>query len=119
MSKELDEITKIKNTIKNDMCELALQGFKESGAYKEHEKALNTFTIVEKNLQALDVIKKKRVNIDLLYASSSVEQYNDELVRVYGMWFVKDRQLTQEEFDLLKRYFNDWLFIWIKRYWYY
>ena len=52
--------------------------------------------------KVLEIIKEKKVNIDLLYASSSVEQYNDELVRVYGMWFVKDRQLTQDEFDTLK-----------------
>ena len=53
--------------------------------------------------KVLKIIKKKKVNIDLLYASSIVEQYNDELVRVYGMWFVKDRQLTKDEFDALKR----------------
>lgn len=54
--------------------------------------------------KVLEIIKKKKINIDLLYASSSVEQYNDELVILYGMWFVKDRQLTEEEFDLLKRW---------------
>lgn len=62
---------------------------------------------LHKEKEILKIIKEKRVKIDLLYASSSVEQYNDELVIVYGMWFVKDRQLAQDEFDTLKRWLYD------------
>ena len=61
--------------------------------------------------KVLSIIKKKRVDIDLLNISSNVEEYNFKVSL--------DKELTKEEFDLLKRYCDDWLFIWIKRYWYY
>lgn len=74
---------------------------------KEYDTIKQALLKSQEQEKVLEIIKKKKINIDLLYASSSVEQYNDELVIIYGMWFVKDRQLTEEEFDLLKRYCDE------------
>ena len=54
--------------------------------------------------KVLEVIKEKKVNIELLNASSSVEDYNNEVIRNYGYAFSTNRIFTQEEFDLLKRW---------------
>ena len=54
--------------------------------------------------KVLEIIKEKKVNIELLNASSSVEDYNNEVIRNYGYAFSTNRILTQEEFDLLKRW---------------
>ena len=59
-------------------------------------------TKAQKEHKALEIIKKKNVNIKLLKASSTVEQYNDELIRVLGRWFAEREFLTLEEFNLLK-----------------
>ena len=73
---------------------------------KEQIKALdnvlkNTF---EQQVKAMawDIVKKKNVNIKLLKASSTVEQYNNELIIVLGRWFAEREFLTSEEFELLK-----------------
>ena len=103
-SEALEELEKIKN--RYDMLEIK---YVFGNPEEKPIPLLNFNTIKQALLKAqeqekvLKIIKKKKVNIDLLYASSIVEQYNDELVRVYGMWFVKDRQLTKDEFDALKR----------------
>ena len=48
--------------------------------------------------KVLEIIKEKRVDCKSLIECSCVDEYND-------IWF--DIGLTQEEFDLLKRYFNE------------
>ena len=57
---------------------------------------------IEKSLKALEIIKEKKVDIKLLKASSTVEQYNNELIRVLGRWFAEREFLTIEEFELLR-----------------
>lgn len=59
--------------------------------------------VVTEFQKTIRVIKEKKVNIDLLNASSLVEDYNNEIVRTCGSRFSVGRLLTQEEFDLLKR----------------
>ena len=49
--------------------------------------------IVEKSLKALEIIKNKQVNVFLLH-SVDLETYNDMIA--------DNRNLTQEEYDLLK-----------------
>ncbi|MBR3208823.1 MAG: hypothetical protein IKF82_01000 [Bacilli bacterium] len=104
MTKELEALKTIKikchpNSNPSPIVDEALEIIEQAliKAQKQEKK-------IAEYKRVLEIIKKKKVNIDLLYASSNAEQYNDELVRVYGMWFVKDRQLTQEEFDTLKRW---------------
>lgn len=53
------------------------------------------YKIIEKSLKALEIIKKKSVNIHLLILSDSLEKYNFNLLPY--------RKLTQEEFDLIKK----------------
>lgn len=51
-----------------------------------------------KKLQALQIIKEKVVLIDVLFESETLQDYND--------FKKKKEQLTQEEFDLLKKTFK-------------
>jgi len=108
----LTELEQIKNSNPSQALECLEEMWELSCDSRKPEYGLygtikNYILKSQEQEKVLDVIKKKKVNIDLLYASSSVEQYNDELVILYGMWFVKDRQLTEEEFDLLKRYCDE------------
>lgn len=54
--------------------------------------------IVEKALKALEVLKKKTVNVKLVKALGSLEEYNN----MYADSRSKFPELTQDEFDLLK-----------------
>lgn len=49
----------------------------------------------QKKLKALEIIKDKRVNVSLLSCSEWLDFYNQEIA-------YKEKELTQEEFDLLK-----------------
>lgn len=59
-------------------------------------KVFDLFHIVGRELQALDIIKRCRVDFHIFkrYSKYGLEQYNDEV------W--DEERLTQEEFDLLK-----------------
>ena len=67
--------------------------------YYENEKCSNTtgcfWLDLERKLKPLEIIKERKVDIQLLIDSKNLNEYN---------WCVhtKDRALTQEEFDLLK-----------------
>lgn len=50
---------------------------------------------MSKELEALEIIKEKEVNVGLLSRCATVERYNK------GMCY-ESRYLTQEEYDLLK-----------------
>lgn len=54
--------------------------------------------IVEKRLKALEVLKKKTVNVKLVKTLGSLEEYNN----MYADSRSKFPELTQDEFDLLK-----------------
>ena len=54
--------------------------------------------IIEKELKALEVLKKKTVNVKLVKALGSLEEYNN----MYADSRSKFPKLTQDEFDLLK-----------------
>ena len=56
-----------------------------------------TVGIVEKHLQVLNIIFKKRVDISVLSVCETLDEYNNSYIH----------KLTQEEFDLLKRYCNE------------
>lgn len=49
--------------------------------------------------KVLEIIVKKEVSIFQLKCCKNVNEYND-------LQFKKDKKLTQEEFDLLKQYFE-------------
>ena len=62
------------------------------------------FAIVEKSLKAIEIIKKKEVDIDHLrdlYFNDEYEKYDLEYYNTRG-----NKPLTQEEYDLLKEVFR-------------
>ena len=89
MSKGLEALEIIKNIdveYKN-YHKNAVAIFKENSDYDE------VFDFIEKELKALDIIKKKQVNLRLIRFDISLEDFN----------FMEDyAELNQEEFDLLK-----------------
>lgn len=54
----------------------------------------------------LDIIFEKKVDVGLLTVSSSVEDYNNNFIRIYGRTYSIGRTLTQEEFEILTAYCN-------------
>ena len=61
--------------------------------------------VIKQELKALEIIKKKNVNIGLVNVLGSVKQYNQTYV--YDNMLNVKWCLTQEEFDLLKGILND------------
>lgn len=53
---------------------------------------------VEKSLNALEIIKEKDVDIYILRKCKTVDEYNFKIVHIVG----ETRELTEEEFELLK-----------------
>ena len=58
----------------------------------------NATDIVVKELKALEIIKSKNVDIAILKNTENVEQYNNTVL----LFFKCSKELTQEEYDLLK-----------------
>lgn len=58
------------------------------------KKTFDLFCAVGKELQALEIIKNKKVNLEYLKCCKNYEQYKT----VCSYW----NEITQEEFDLLK-----------------
>lgn len=58
------------------------------------DKIKNYFELIEKSLKALEIIKKKKVDVWFILISNSVEDYNLNSGCKYP--------LTQEQYDLLK-----------------
>jgi len=100
-----DEFYTIKQTLikaqENTRSDEILQKYYQEGITLDSVRALKQER--DNYKKVLEIIKEKKVNIELLNASSSVEDYNNEVIRNYGYAFSTNRILTQEEFDLLKR----------------
>ena len=72
-----------------DIIETALKDYERKlKLAKEYEDVNN----VAKRLKALEIIKKKKVNVRFLISCKTLKEYND----------VISDHLTQEEYDLLK-----------------
>lgn len=67
-----------------------------SNNYAMSRESLEDFRNIEKELKTLEIIKEKKVNVELLHICISLEEYNMEILP-YG-----NIPLTQEEYDLLK-----------------
>lgn len=82
----LDALNRLRKSELIDLCNFLI---KEKRYFKEY------INETEKSLKALEIIKEKSVDVQLLKNSKNVNEYN---------WYVhtKDRALTQEEYDLLK-----------------
>ena len=67
---------------------------------KNDSGVMRRLDIIEKELKAVEIIKKRKVDIDFLLYSSECWQYNMK-------FFSGDsRQLPQEEFNILKEVFK-------------
>ena len=60
------------------------------------QELVNCYEVIEKSLKALEIIKEKEVNMQVFNQCEDVEIYNKVYIKQ------KDRQLTKEEFNLLK-----------------
>lgn len=67
---------------------------------KEYNTVKQELLKAQEQEKVLDIIKEKNVDIIYLKDSNTVEEYNSH----FGCAVCK---LTQEEFELLKKYFND------------
>ncbi len=73
-----------------------LEKYGSSGKFSISKLRLCLETI-EKELKALEIIKKKQVDIHNLLESKTYEQYNG-----LALWLGYKGNLTKEEFELLK-----------------
>lgn len=91
------------NVIKQDLDRLELKEYENEQLYKNRERDHLIYSKLkeekEKQDKILQIIKEKRVDIQLLKDSKNLNDYN---------WCVhtKDRALTKEEYDLLKEWFE-------------
>ena len=78
--------------------------------YISNEEDVDTIVINEKeykcsdivkNEKALEIIKNKRVDVDLFLTIMEDENQDDKLWS-YNFWNAEKNSLTQEEYDLLK-----------------
>jgi hypothetical protein len=58
--------------------------------------------IDDKRLEAFSIIDRQRVNMALYYASHNANEYNNELIRLYGKDFIDDRLLTDKDFVTIR-----------------
>jgi len=64
---------------------------------KDIDEFVECYDTAEEGLRAVTIIIDKRVNMDLVHYSKTLEEYNSYY----------HRKLTQEEFDFLKRILKD------------
>ena len=103
MNKALEALEEMRNEAVSDLCRFIPK--EESEAHKEVAEYFDKRkSIIEKELQALEIIKDKRVCIELLLDISSLQEYNDICIfhKSHSNSSYKCLTLTQEEFDLLK-----------------
>ena len=59
---------------------------------------IHNYYVIQKELEALEIIKEKRVQVHILLESENVEEYNESIYVCEGINY----KLTQEKYDLLK-----------------
>lgn len=101
MSKELKALERIKGIAdriefnqKNKLGDVGYQWVKEV--------ILDNIDDIETALKALEIIKEKRVDVDLFYTVMEDENQVDKLAS-NNFWADDECKLTKEEFDLLKK----------------
>lgn len=91
MSKGLEALNEIENNIV----------YHADGRVETNEKIRYLLSKAKKELKALEIIKKKKVNVDTLSNCYFLWEYNKAMEYTYDE-IADDFVLTQEEFDLLK-----------------
>ncbi len=74
----------------------------EPNGYLNFQNAVDTpyYQIIEKELKALEIIKEKKVEVNILEDCITCEEYNDFIK--HRVWFQEEYTITQEEYALLK-----------------
>ena len=73
----------------------------------EQDNLVTYHSIVEKALKALEIIKEKRVDVWAFIVSIYALTYKQYLkTNKCNQFAISEKNLTQEEFDLLKEYFK-------------
>lgn len=68
-----------------------------------HDEYWKAYRFIEKQLQALEIIKGKKVNVSLLFNTKDYWDYNDHVCRAQIYLHSNSECLTQEEYDLLRK----------------
>ena len=74
-------------------------------AQKYYDTIKNYILKAQEQEKVLKIIFEKRVNFYDVYLFTKVENYNNIMITMFG--YPKEFLLSKEEFDLLKRYFNE------------
>lgn len=72
---------------------------------KDNVCLLNEFSMIEKDLKAIEIMKNKRVNSGFLKCCETYKKYCAMCLDYYGLDYGKE--ITKQEFVLLKAVFND------------
>ena len=72
--------------------------------YRQHDYKLLQLALTTKSKkeQALEIIKEKEVDVNLLNIRHSAETYNDDYYKIHYSYDVAGYLLTEEEFNLIK-----------------
>lgn len=84
----------VKQQIKGSNMKIMVTDAVTKQQYDYNENKLQTLESIEKSIKALEIIKKKTVDIWLIQNKKTLKQYN--------LLVDESRQLTKEEFNLLK-----------------
>ena len=68
--------------------------------YAMSQQSLEDFRAIRKELEALNLIIDKNVDIGLLKITTTIETYNREIKKI--LFGYDDGKLTKEEYDFLK-----------------
>ena len=88
------QINLVKQQIKGSRVKFTITDAVTKFQYDLYENELQTLESIEKSLKALEIIKRKTVDIWLIQNKKTLKQYNSMVD--------ESRQLTEEEFNLLK-----------------
>lgn len=99
MSKGLDAL----KSLGEHHCSLIQKYESEVCRIPCHEcKYLKEEEIIRKGLKAMEIVKNKKVHINLIINCKNVDDYNKNLLMTHFKKDAKQMYLTQEEYDLLK-----------------
>ena len=99
-----DTCAHLRNCLKDNKCRYNIDDLM-CPDYEMANSIKQTLLKAQENEKVLSIINKKSVYIHLLQQCGDVESYNNYFITKYGLdEFTERLLLTQEEFDLLKRW---------------
>lgn len=110
MSKALEALKRIEHDMEYvtrlDFVEPIVRGEVQQELCKIYHREEKDLTVIEKELKAFEIIKKKNVNVLMVKEAESYDKYLSapaplNVVDCYGVYH-KDQVLTKEEFDSIR-----------------